>query len=237
MQAWESMKDELRAYKERDPAARDWLEIALCMPGLHAIWWYRLAHWLWHWNWPLVARILSQLARLLTGVEIHPAAKLGKRVFIDHGMGVVIGATAEVGDDCSIYHGATLGGVTQSFTGKRHPTLEADVIIGAGAQVLGPVVVGRGARVGSNAVVVKDVPAGVTVVGVPAREVSREDKSEDDSTPPKFVAYGSVADDNEDDLKTRVAALESQLAKMRGGKADSNKGGKDNKDGKDGGGG
>lgn len=161
------VREDLDAAARRDPAARSRLELLLCYPGLHAVWVHRLAHrW---WQRPglrLAARLLSQLNRSVTGVEIHPGARLGRRLFIDHAMGVVIGETAEVGDDVLLYHGVTLGGRSLE-RGKRHPTLEDGVVVGAGARVLGPLTVGAGARIGANAVVVRDVPRGAVVVGVP----------------------------------------------------------------------
>lgn len=164
------MLEDLRAARSHDPAARTLLEVALAYPGVHALWIHRLSHLMWHAN-PLLrlpARLVSQVARALTGIEIHPAASLGRRMFIDHGMGVVIGETAEVGEDVVIFHGTTLGGTSMRH-GKRHPTVGDRVMIGAGAKVLGPVHIGDDARVGANAVVVKDVPAGTVAVGVPAR--------------------------------------------------------------------
>lgn len=162
------LREDLEAARRRDPAARSALEVALGYPGVHAIWAYRLAHRMW--REPalrLPARLLSQLVRAATGVEIHPGAQIGRRLFIDHGMGVVIGETAVVGDDVVLFHGATLGGKSMK-RGKRHPTLGDGVMVGAGAKVLGPVWIGDGAQVGANAVVVKDVPAGAIAVGVPA---------------------------------------------------------------------
>lgn len=162
--------EDLQAARRRDPAARTLLEVALAYPGVHALWVHRLAHRMWHAS-PLLklpARLISQAARAGTGIEIHPGAVLGRRLFIDHGMGVVIGETAEVGEDVVLFHGTTLGGVSMS-RGKRHPTLGDRVTVGAGAKVLGPITVGDDARVGANAVVVKDVPAGAVAVGVPAR--------------------------------------------------------------------
>ncbi|MDO8107255.1 serine O-acetyltransferase [Isoptericola sp. b441] len=162
------LREDLQAARDRDPAARSMLEIALGYPGVHAIWGYRIAHRMW--REPalrLPARLLSQLVRSATGIEIHPAAQLGRRLFMDHGMGIVVGETAVVGDDVVMFHGATLGGVSMKH-GKRHPTLGDGVVVGAGARVLGPVWVGDGAKIGANAVVVKDVPAGATAVGVPA---------------------------------------------------------------------
>ncbi|MGF1474136.1 MAG: serine O-acetyltransferase [Geminicoccaceae bacterium] len=164
------LRDDIKAVAERDPAAKSTVEILLCYPGLHAIIWHRLAHWCWRKRLFLVGRLLSHLGRMLTGIEIHPAAKVGRRVFIDHGMGVVIGETAEVGDDVTLYQGVTLGGVSTN-KGKRHPTLEKGVVVGAGAAVLGPFTVGADARIGSNAVVLSEVTAGSTVVGIPAKQV------------------------------------------------------------------
>ncbi len=168
--AWRAaLVEDLDTGMRRDPAATSRLEVALTSPGLHAIWVHRLAHRLWQQpGWRLAARLLAQLARGVTGVEIHPGAQIGRRFFIDHGMGVVIGETAEVGDDVMLYHGVTLGGRSMS-RGKRHPTVGDGVTIGAGARVLGPVELGAGAQVGANAVVVSDVPAGAVAVGVPAR--------------------------------------------------------------------
>ena len=177
------LREDLRAAAEQDPAARSRAELLLAYPGLHAVWLHRLAQrW---WRRPLLrlpARLLSHLGRALTGIEIHPAARLGRRVFIDHGMGVVIGETAEVGDDVLLYHGATLGG-RSSRGGKRHPTVENGVTIGAGARVLGPVRIGARARIGANAVVVKDVPADSVVVGVPGRVLDRPSGPDDDVDP------------------------------------------------------
>ena len=166
------IKDQIKSMKERDPAARSTLEIILCYPGLHALFFHRLAHFLWAIKLFLIARFLSHISRLLTGIEIHPAASIGKRFFIDHGMGVVIGETAEVGDDVFMYHGVTLGS-TSSKKIKRHPTILNGVTIGAGAKLLGPIVVGRNAKIGSNAVVVNDVPDNATMVGIPAKDISK----------------------------------------------------------------
>lgn len=172
MNLWQRVREDIDSVFARDPAARSRFEIALAYPGIHAIWWHRAAHRLWGWRLRLLARMLAGLGRWLTGIEIHPAAKIGRRFFIDHGMGVVIGETAEIGDDCTLYHGVTLGG-THWSAGKRHPTLGNGVVIGAGAKVLGPIMLGDGVRVGSNAVVLKDAPAGATLVGIPARIVGR----------------------------------------------------------------
>jgi serine O-acetyltransferase len=165
------LKEDIQSIYARDPAARNWWEVVTCYPGMHAIWLHRwLANPLWRFGLKWFGRIISNTARLLTGVEIHPGATIGRRVFIDHGMGIVIGETAEIGDDCTLYHGVTLGGVSWD-KGKRHPTLARGVTVGAGAKILGPFTVGEGARIGSNSVVVKAVPAGATVVGIPARIV------------------------------------------------------------------
>ena len=168
------LRENIDCILERDPAARSRLEILTCYPGLHAIMVHRLAHRLWKGNWHWLARFISHLGRMLTGIEIHPGAQIGRRVFIDHGFGVVIGETAEIGDDCTIYQGVTLGGTRLYKGAKRHPTLGKCVVVGAGAQVLGGFTVGDHARIGSNAVVVKPVPAGATAVGNPARIVEHQ---------------------------------------------------------------
>ncbi|MFN4999536.1 MAG: serine O-acetyltransferase [Betaproteobacteria bacterium] len=172
-----TLKEDIQAILERDPAARSRFEIITTYPGLHAVWLHRLAHLFWSTRFgPLqwFARLLAMLARWLTGIEIHPGACLGRGVFIDHGMGVVIGETTEIGDHCTIYQGVTLGGTSLVKGSKRHPTLQSRVVVGAGAKVLGPFTVGEGARIGSNAVVVKAVPAGATVIGIPARVVDEQ---------------------------------------------------------------
>jgi len=171
---FQRIRDDIRIVFERDPAARSTLEVLLTYPGLHAVWAHRISHRLWRWRLKLVARVLAQFVRWLTGIEIHPGASIGNRFFIDHGMGVVIGETAEIGDDCTLYHGVTLGG-TSWEKAKRHPTLGKNVVVGAGAKILGPITIGDNARVGSNSVVVKDVPADATVVGIPARTVTTKD--------------------------------------------------------------
>ncbi len=167
---WQHIKEDIHCVFERDPAARTTFEIITTYPGVQAMQWHRLSHWLWQCKLKWFARFFSMLARWLTGIEIHPAAKIGRRFFIDHGMGVVIGETAEIGDDCTLYHSVTLGG-TSWKEGKRHPTLGNNVVVGAGAKVLGPITIHDGARIGSNAVVVKDVEQDQTVVGVPGRVV------------------------------------------------------------------
>jgi serine O-acetyltransferase len=169
------LKEDINCVFQRDPAARNTFEILTTYPGIHAVIMHRLSHRLWQANWKWLARVLSTFMRWLTGIEIHPGAEIGRRFFIDHGMGVVIGETACVGDDCTLYHGVTLGGTTWQ-QGKRHPTLGNDVVVGAGAKILGPITIGNGARIGSNAVVVKPVPDGATVVGIPGRIVQVDAK-------------------------------------------------------------
>jgi serine O-acetyltransferase len=168
------LKEDIAAVRERDPAARSGLEVLLCYPGVHALVLHRFAHRLWLARFETLARVVSHLSRFFTGIEIHPGATLGRRVFIDHGLGVVIGETAEIGDDCTIYQGVTLGGTSLARGRKRHPTLAAGVVVGAGAKILGGFTVGAGARIGSNSVVVKTVPPGTTAVGIPARIVGDE---------------------------------------------------------------
>ncbi|MDI6749203.1 MAG: serine O-acetyltransferase [Pseudomonadota bacterium] len=192
------LREDIACVFERDPAARSTWEVLTCYPGFHALLMHRLAHWLWHHGLRWLARFTSHFTRFLTGIEIHPGATIGRRVFIDHGMGVVIGETAVIGDDCTLYHGVTLGGTSWN-KGKRHPTLEKGVVIGAGAKVLGPITVGAGAKIGSNAVVVREVPAGATAVGIPARIIEpgqaqlRQEKAENLG----FSAYAVTR--NEDD--------------------------------------
>ena len=192
------LKEDIRCVIDRDPAARNGFEVLTTYPGLHAVMAHRLAHWLWRQDFKWLARLLSNVARLLTGIEIHPGAVIGRRFFIDHGMGVVIGETAVIGDDCTLYHGVTLGG-TSWQTGKRHPTLGRDVVVGAGAKVLGPIEIGDGARIGSNAVVVKSVPPGSTAVGVPGRIIepvgdARAQRRADTAKRIGFDAYGATRD-------------------------------------------
>jgi serine O-acetyltransferase len=197
----------VRAYRERDPAARSNLEVVLCYPGLHAVMFHGLSSRLWKHGWYTLGRFVSHLGRFFTGIEIHPAAKLGRRLIIDHGLGVVIGETAELGDDVYIYHQVTLGG-TSTEHGKRHPTVGNNVIIGAGAKVLGAINIGDGARIGANAVVIAPVPADTTVVGIPARPVDRTEKK------PRFEAYGTPADPCLDPLLHEVDLLRSELTDL-----------------------
>ncbi len=191
-------REDIQSVFERDPAARNTFEILTAYPGIHAIIFHRLSHKLWNLGMKWLARILSNVARLFTGIEIHPGAVIGRRFFIDHGMGVVIGETAVIGDDCTLYHGVTLGG-TSWEKGKRHPTLSNNVVVGAGAKVLGPILIGEGARIGSNAVVVKDVPPGATVVGVPGKLITQQRPEEGghrEAIAKKigFDAYGATKD-------------------------------------------
>jgi serine O-acetyltransferase len=190
-------KEDIQSVFERDPAARTAFEIVTTYPGVHAVLFHRLAHALWGIGLKWLARVISNVARLFTGIEIHPGAVIGRRFFIDHGMGVVIGETAVIGDDCTLYHGVTLGG-TSWEKGKRHPTLENNVVVGAGAKVLGPIVIGEGARIGSNSVVIKDVPAESTVVGVPGKLITqrpeKEGHREKIAKKIGFDAYGATKD-------------------------------------------
>jgi serine O-acetyltransferase len=189
-------REEIQVVFERDPAARSVIETIFTCPGFQAIVMHRFSHWLWRKKLHFLARLSAHLSRFLTGVEIHPGAVIGERFFIDHGMGIVIGETSEIGDNCSIYHGVTLGGTTWN-KGKRHPTLRDNVVVGAGAKILGPVTIGEGARIGSNAVVVKDVPPGATVVGIPGRVVTRKEVQEHRAAMAKkigFDAYGTTQD-------------------------------------------
>ena len=195
------LKEEVSVVFDRDPAARSVFEVVTTYPGFHAIVLHRLAHQLWGMGLKWLARWLSHFARWITGIEIHPGATIGRRVFIDHGMGVVVGETAEIGDDCTLYHGVTLGGTSWN-KGKRHPTLMPGVVVGAGAKILGPITIGRDARVGSNAVVVKDVPDGATAVGIPARILDAESKARDDQAKKMgFSAYAISADMNDPMVK------------------------------------
>jgi serine O-acetyltransferase len=202
------LRETIRTYRERDPAARSSLEVLLCYPGLHAVMWHRLSHWLWRNHLYLLGRFSSHIARWLTGIEIHPAAKLGRRLVIDHGMGVVIGETAEIGDDCYLYHQVTLG-VARTSGGKRHPTVGNNVIIGAGAKVLGPIHVGDNARVGANSVVLDNVPNDTSVVGLPARPVDRKVPSR-----PGFDPYGIPCDDSLDPLLRDLDQMHCELAEL-----------------------
>ena len=203
---FERLREDIQSVFHRDPAARNAFEVLTCYPGMHAIWIHRLSGMLWGAGWKWLARLVSNFGRWLTGIEIHPGAKVGRRFFIDHGMGIVIGETAEVGDDCTIYQGVTLGGTSLERGAKRHPTLENGVIVGGGAKVLGSFTVGAGAKIGSNAVVIKPVPAGATAVGNPAHIVG----SKPEKKLPEFAAYGVNANDEDPVAQT----LKSVLARL-----------------------
>ncbi len=211
------LREDIEAIRDRDPAARSAWEVLTCYPGLHALWMHRIAHWCWTHGlrWP--GRFVSHLGRFLTGIEIHPGATIGRRVFMDHGMGIVIGETAEIGDDCTIYQGVTLGGTSLTKGAKRHPTLGRAVIVGAGAQVLGGFTVGDGARVGSNAGVVKEVPAGATAVGNPARILHKEVDALRESTANKlgFSAYGIGASGDDPLIKALHGLIDHAAAQQR----------------------
>ena len=211
---FEQIKEDISVVFERDPAARTRWEILTTYPGVHALLAHRVSHWIWQQRFYWLARLSSHIARWLTGIEIHPGAVIGRRVFIDHGMGVVIGETAVIGDDCTLYHGVTLGGTSWN-KGKRHPTLEQGVVIGAGAKVLGPITVGENAKIGSNAVVVKDVPAGATAVGIPARILDQEKIKQRDQMAEKigFSAY-AVSDNADDPMTKAIHALLDHAAKQ-----------------------
>ncbi|HEX6734768.1 MAG TPA: serine O-acetyltransferase [Azonexus sp.] len=202
------LNEDIRAVFDRDPAARSFWEVLTCYPGIHALILHRLANWLWGHRLRWLARFVGYVARFLTGIEIHPAAQIGRRCFIDHGMGVVIGETAQIGDDVTLYHGVTLGGTSWN-KGKRHPTLENGVVVGAGAKVLGPITISAGAKVGSNAVVTKPVPAGATAVGNPARIIDPTAQSrqrEAQAEKMGFSAY-AVGSDQDDPLVKAIHGL------------------------------
>lgn len=229
---FDRIREDIKSVYARDPAARNAFEILTTYPGLHAIWLHRLSHWLWGHGLRWLARWLSTIGRWLTGIEIHPGAKIGRRFFIDHGMGVVIGETADIGDDCTLYHGVTLGG-TSWKEGKRHPTLEDNVVVGAGAKILGPITLAQGSRIGSNAVVLKDVAEGETVVGIPGRVVQKrteaDQKRAEMAQKLGFDAYGVAQDmpdpvahaincmlDHIQVLDARVEQLTGQVRAMGG---------------------
>lgn len=211
---FERLQEDIATILERDPAARSQWEVLTCYPGLHALVIHRWANWCWKRHYLWAARWISHWGRFLTGIEIHPGASIGRRVFIDHGMGVVIGETAEIGDECTIYQGVTLGGTSLSG-GKRHPTLERGVVIGAGAKVLGPFTVRTGARIGSNAVVVKEVPPGATAVGIPARIILEADAQQREEKAARlgFSAY-AVTQNADDPLAIALHSLIDHAAQQ-----------------------
>jgi serine O-acetyltransferase len=212
------VREDIRNIMTRDPAAKSVWEVLTCYPGLHAIVAHRWANFFWRHHWYWLGRFTSHIARLFTGIEIHPGATIGRRVFIDHGFGVVIGETAEVGDDCTIYQGVTLGGTSLSKGAKRHPTLEAGVIVGAGAQILGGFTIGAGAKIGSSSVVVKPVPAGATAVGNPAHITRKDDQNTEAA---RFSAYGVTASGDDPITKAlhklinQAAAQEQQITHLK----------------------
>ena len=208
-----TIREDIKSVFERDPAARSILEILLCYSGLHAVWGHRLSHWLWAHNLRLLARWVSQLMRGLTGIEIHPGARIGNRFFIDHGMGVVIGETAEVGDRVTLYHGVTLGG-TSLNKGKRHPTLEDNVVVGAGAKILGAITIGSNSRIGANAVVVKSVPPNSVVVGVPGQVVVRSRPQP--TIPSPDLDHGRLPDTIGETLAVLTAHVEALEKRVNG---------------------
>jgi len=217
-----AIREDIKSVFDRDPAARSVLEIIFCYPGLHAVWFHRVAHWLWTHHLYFFGRLTSHFGRFLTGVEIHPGATIGRKFFIDHGMGVVIGETAEIGDNVTLYHGVTLGGVTWDKV-KRHPTLDDNVVIGSGAKILGPFTVGKGAKVGSNSVVVKEVPPNATVVGIPGRVVMGAEETKAPSRPD--LEHGKLPDpeakamaclyDQLRALEEQVKALSEEQVRLR----------------------
>jgi serine O-acetyltransferase len=214
------IRDEIDSMMARDPAARSRLEVVICYPGFQALMIYRLAHGLWRRRWFLLARMFSQLGRMLTGIEIHPGATIGRSLFIDHGMGVVIGESSHIGDGVTLYQGVTLGGVAPSVdshtqrNAKRHPTLQDGVIVGSGAQILGPITVGDNARVGANSVVTRDVPRCATVVGIPGRIVQANKKAQEEETP-GFLAYGLPAGGAPDPVARAIDGLLGEVQSLR----------------------
>ena len=213
---FKTLREDIRGYLERDPAARGVVEVVLCYPGFHALMVYRLCHWLWHKKLFLLGRFLSNIGRFLTGIEIHPGAEIGKRFVIDHGSGVVVGETTVIGDDVTLYHDVTLGGVAPSVDShaqigqKRHPTLGDGVIVGSGAQILGPISVGPHARIGSNSVVTRDVPSSVTAVGVPAKVMMPRDKQR----ARQFQAYATTDAECPDPILQTIENLRSQIVRL-----------------------
>ena len=214
---FESIRKDIAAVMERDPACRSKVEVILCYPGFHAVCLHRMAHFFWKRGFLLFARWLSHWNRFITGIEIHPGARIGEGLFIDHGMGVVIGETTQIGKNCTIYQGVTLGGVSLKKE-KRHPSLEDNVVVGVGARVLGPHVIGAGSRIGASSVVISDVPPGCTVVGVPARIVYREGQGKTDDLLPVSFEHHELPDPVEaaiQALNQRIAALEKELTHLR----------------------
>ncbi len=223
MQLLRILKEDIKTAFERDPAARTTLEVILCYPGLHAIWMHRIAHWFWKKGFKLLARIISHINRFFTGIEIHPNAKIGRRFFIDHGMGVVIGETTEIGDDVLMYQGVTLGGVSHEKK-KRHPTVGNNVVIGAGAIILGPITIGDGARIGAGSVVIEPVPPGATVVGVPARVVLSRRRAKLDlehaKLPDPIMKSIEYIKQRQEEIEKRLEQLKMELMNVEKGAKD-----------------
>jgi serine O-acetyltransferase len=221
---FKGLREDIESVFQRDPAARSTWEVLTCYPGLHAVWVHRFAHWYWNHGLRWLGRATSHFGRWMTGIEIHPGAIIGRRVFFDHGMGVVIGETAEVGDDCTIYQGVTLGGTSLHPGTKRHPTLGKGVVVGAGAKILGGFTVGDGAKIGANSVVVKEVPAGASIVGIPGRVMDEVAGEKEKS---QFAAYGVTPNqvdpyaktlqslvEHSQDLEQSVSALTEKIRKL-----------------------
>lgn len=214
---FKQLREHINSIIARDPAMRHWGDVLLCCPSFHAILMHRITHFLWRYNFKLLARWIAQIVRFLTLIEIHPAAKIGKNLFIDHAIAVVIGETAEIGDNVTLYHSVTLGGVSPSENSnaqrcqKRHPTIEDNVIIGAGAQILGPITIAKGARIGANAVVTKNVKAGATMVGIPARAI---ETNQQDINCDEFMPYGTPQHSNQDPQSLMMDAMRSRINEM-----------------------
>ncbi|MBT7944328.1 MAG: serine O-acetyltransferase [Alphaproteobacteria bacterium] len=213
---FDGIREDIAAYRQRDPAARSGLEIMLCYPGFHALMMHRLSHWMWKGGFHLLARFVSYIGRIITAIEIHPGAEIGRRFVIDHGTGVVIGETSIIGDDVTLYHSVTLGGTSPAVDSgsqvgqKRHPTVKDNAIIGSGAAVLGPITIGEGARVGANSVVTKDIPASVTAVGIPAQVIMPRNKSK----AREFQPYGTPADGCPDPVLQTIESLRGQVSTL-----------------------
>ncbi len=217
-QIFKRLKEDTESFIARDPAARSRMEVILCYPGYHALAFYRLSNALWRHDWRLLGRFISNLGKIATGIEIHPGAKIGRQLFIDHGNGVVIGETSEIGNNVTLYQGVTLGG-TSLQQGKRHPTLADGVIVGSGAQLLGPITLAQGSRIGANAVVLKDVPKHATMVGIPARQVMGRDKDREK----EFTLYGTPTEDlpdpvarSFDNMRAQMNALAERIVELEG---------------------
>jgi len=215
---FKTLREDINAVFQRDPAVRSILEVVVCYPGFHALQLHRLAHRVWNFKWYFIARCISQFSRFVTGIEIHPGARIGSGFFIDHGMGVVIGETAEIGNNCTLYHGVTLGGTSWAKE-KRHPTLGDDVVIGSGAKVLGPFTVGSGSKIGSNSVVVKEVPEKATVVGVPGRMVLSEEERRQQAKQQRFdLEHGRLPDPQAQAISRlfeQIRTLEQQVSQLQ----------------------